>query len=169
MSRHDRGGGVRLTKQWAGTSFGVAGFTAAGTEIGGLLAFTEAQTILRMIGEYTIQATLAPVAFDAVTITVGLAIVSSDAATLGATAMPDPGSEPSYPWLYWRAHGMRWGSTDIQSDDGSGYLRQQVDIHTMRKVKPRETLIWVFQYADRGGTPPVNVVSEATRVLVGIH
>ncbi len=167
MARH--GTGTRLTKQWGFISNGVNAFTADATAIGGTLAFTEAQTILRMIGEYTIVATTAPVAFDAVEITVGIGIVSTDAATLGGTAMPDPGSEPEFPWLFWKAHQMRWNSMTVQDTDGSGYYRGQFDIRSMRKVKPRESLVWVFQYVDQGGTPPVNVSNVKTRVLVGIH
>ncbi len=162
-------GGARLTKQWSSTSFASNGFSGNGTALLGQLGFTEAQTILRMLGEINIMATTAPAAFDACSIALGIGLVSTDAASLGSTAMPDPADEPDFPWLFWKSVGMRWNSTTIQDTDGSGYLRIPYDIRSMRKVKPRESLVIVAQYDDRGGNPPVNVTSEITRVLVGIH
>ena len=164
-----RSGYQKLGKQWEGMSPLTVAFTADATGIGGQLVFTTNQTILRVIGEYVIQATSAPAALDAAEITVGLGLFPRDAFDLGATAMPDPGNEADYPWLFWASHSMRWNSTTVQDDDGSGYLRRLVDIRSMRKVKPRETLGWVFQYSDGGGAPPVNVGNSRCRVLVGLH
>ena len=159
----------KLTKQWANMSSGVVAFTSSGTDVGGDLGFTEAQTILRVLCEINIQATATPVALDAATISIGLGVFSTDAVTLGGTAMPEPANESDYPWLFWASHSIRFGSAAVQSDDGSGYLRRQLDIRSMRKVKPRESLCWVFQYEDGGGAPPLNVVNTRARVLVGIH
>ena len=160
---------ARQAKEWRVMAAISRGFTADATNTGGSLNFSQPATVLRMLGEYSIQATSAPVALDAVYVTVAVGVVSTDARNLGATAMPDPAEEPEYPWLFWASHLMRWNSSTISENDGSGYLRRAIDIRSMRKIKPRETLTWVFQYEDGGGNPPINVQNELTRVLVGLH
>ena len=159
----------KLTKQWTRIQPVTVAMTADAIAVGGGRDFTEAQTVLRVVGEYDIQATAAPVQFDAAHITVALGIFSTDAFDLGQTAMPDPANEADYPWLYWASHLLRFGAAAIQDADGAGFVRRTLDIRSMRKVKPRETLGWVFQYENGGGDPPINVGNERCRVLVGIH
>ncbi len=167
MSKH--GNYQKLTKQWSALSQGIVGFDSAATGLGGSLAFDEAQTIIRVVGEYMVMATSAPAVFDAAHITFGLAVLSTDAVAAGAGSVPDPAAEPDYPWLWWAQHQLRFGSTDIQDRDGASFVRRSVDIRSMRKVKPRESLVWVYQYENGGGNPPLNVSNETCRVLVGIH
>jgi len=58
-------------------------------------------TVRRIRGTITcfLESTLA--AADECRVAFGIALVSSDAAVLGATAMPDPAGEPEFPWLWW--------------------------------------------------------------------
>ena len=89
----------RKAKLWAAIPSLTATIVADSTAIGGALLFTSPQTVLRMLGEYTICPNAATVAVDICKVTVGLAKVSADAYALGATAMPDPAGEPEFPWL----------------------------------------------------------------------
>ena len=164
-------GYVRKTKQWLflpGTS---QAFTASATADLGSLAFTEAQTVLRMLGEYQIHRTAAIVQFDSAHFGVGIGIVSSDAVAAGNVAMPDPRDEPEFPWLYWADHLVTYRGTETEPEalDGSGFIRRTFDIRSMRKVKPRESLVFVVQYVDGGGAPPLTFVHQGIRVLVAVH
>ncbi len=162
----------RKEKQWAGLGGQDFALTADGTSAGSVpLSFTSSQTILRMLGGYQIMATGTITALDAVRIFVGLAKVSTDAAALGATAMPDPQVEPEFSWLYWASHSLFWSNSGapVTGRELPGHVRRSFDLRTMRKFKARESLIWVVEYADIVGTPAVTVQLDATRVLTTIH
>ena len=157
----------RQTKRWIGLGLSNVAFTGSLTSRQGVFNFEEGRTVLRMIGEYLIMSTAAPVALDAAGIAIGIGVVSTDASTVGGTAMPDPQDEPEYPWLFWASHTWRSNSANIDSALGSTVIRRSFDIKSMRKVKPRESLAVLIQYTDRGGAPPVSVIMENTRVLIG--
>ncbi len=131
-------------------------------------------TVLRMLGEYIIGPTSVTVAGDRCDIGVGICVTSTDAFALGATALPDPLGEPDYPWLYWAAHTFNFpAATSGTAGEGpqglTGSVRHRFDIRSMRKIKPRESLSMVLQYADLSGTPPMTFVAGPIRVLVGLH
>ncbi len=165
--------GARLQKRWEGLAATTLDITVAGTyPLSGSLAITVPTTVLRMIGEYIIAPTAVIQSQDQIFFTVGIAVISTDAATLGATAMPDPLGEPGFPWLYYMGHSLQWGAacsgTAGQGPQGAaGSLRHSFDVKTMRKIKPRETLIMIGEYTDSAGTPPISVLTGPTRVLVG--
>ena len=96
-------------------------------------------------------------------------MVSTDAATLGATAMPDPLGEVDYSWLYWADHTFSYPGTAVSGLEPFGSLRKSFDVRSMRKMKPRESLIMVVQYADSSGAPPLTFFAASTRVLIGLH
>ena len=123
---------------------------------------------MRLIGEYTIAATSAPAASDEVVIGVGIGVVSTDAAGAGSSAMPDPLGEPEYPWLYWKAHPLFFAGTDPEGAGQNYSLRQSFDVKSMRKLKPRESLVLVLQYLDVAGTVPITIAHGHTRVLLAI-
>jgi len=103
-------------------------------------------------------------------ITHGFAVVSTDAAAVASAAgLPDPADEPGYPWLWW--HQSRYNFQDATPDESIGRSLQRIpfDIRSMRKVKPRETLVMVHQYTTLAGAPPMDVLEASTRVLVGLH
>ena len=100
----------RMGKQWESLAATIFGFTANATVGGGALDSTTSQTILRMIGEYVISPTAVIIAGDQARLTMAIGIVSIDAKDLGATALPDPGDEPDYPWLYYADHGFNFGA-----------------------------------------------------------
>ncbi len=161
--------GRKMGKEWVAIPGFDAPLTADGTTLPGFFAGTVSQTVLRMLGEYIISPTIAPTAGDHCTVTVGIGIVSTDAATVGSTAVPDPAGDPDFPWLYWKGHPMWYGGTDLNGGNPAGGLRQVFDIRSMRKMKAKESLIICAQYEDGSGAPAVEWKGGATRVLVGLH
>ena len=144
---------------------GTADINAAGTQGLGVLNFAAAETVMRLLGEYAIGPRTAPAVGDVAFVTVGIGVVSSDAAALGATALPDPADEPEYPWLYWADHALAFTATSLLDHGQPFSLRQGFDVKSMRKIKPRESLAFVVQNTSTGD-PPLRLVAGNTRVLI---
>ena len=162
----------RLAKLWSSLPGISQDITAEGTTGLAILNFTSPTTIMRMLGEYTLsfEAAETIAAKDDVGLTIGIGVVSSDAAAAGSASLPDPAGEPEYPWMYWASHKLyAMEATALQRNGVPGVGRWSFDIRSMRKMKPRESLVSVIQYADLGGLPPVHVGFSQTRVLLGIH
>ncbi len=133
------------------------------------VAFTNADTILRMLGEYVICPESAPAATDAVKIGVGLIKVTSDAFAVGATALPEPSGDPQSPWLFWAEHSFFYSSTDPEAGgSAAGVVRSKFDIKTMRKFAPNEHMVWVTQYANITGNPPMTILVSQVRTLIAV-
>ena len=165
---HRRGTfGPRKAKVWSFMDGGLNGFTGNATSLlASVVSSGDAQTIMRMIGSYIIGPTSAPTALDRAFIGVGIGFVSTDAATLGLTAMPDPESEPDYPWLYWRSHALRFAGTDPESGSAESTVRVDFDVKSMRKWPKRTSLVFVAEYVDSTGTPPLFIMAASTRILL---
>ena len=173
MARSSRNG-PRQAKIWDSITGSSLALTASGTFGGGKIDVVDARTVLRMLGHVLITRTGVTTASDKVSIALGIGIVSTDAATLGASALPDPGGEPEYPWLYWAEYDFNFPAALATSGAGStdsvaGVVRDSFDIRSMRRMKPRESLVFVVQYTDTAGTPPMDVELSKTRVLFGLH
>ncbi len=167
MARHT-GNYARQRKEWDGIGVNQLGLTAAGTSSLGGLDFTEARTILRMLGSFTVAAVETLVDTDQAVITLGIGIISTDASAAGATAFPDPGVEPEYPWLWWRSVPIHvTGALPGDVNGPVGSERIWFDSRSMRKVKPRETLQVIVEYTDLVGTPPITIGLGGIRVLLG--
>lgn len=122
-------------------------------------------TVIRMIGEVSVSPDEAGVvAGDSAIVTFGIGVVSSDAAAVGSTAMPDPGAEADYPWLWW--HGVTLHFPAVGEALQQGVRTIQVESKGMRKVGAGQALALVVQYVDVSGFPPVDVLA-AVRFLVG--
>jgi len=161
--------GPRRTKQWRMIeSLGPRDFTAPATVFQGSIAFSEAATVLRMLGEYVIGPTSAPVAGDDAAVAIGIGVVSTDAATVGGASMPDPDTEGEYPWLYWANHPLFYATTNVDHAVGTGVVRRSFDIRSMRKIKPRESLVVVGEYTSASGNPPVTFFMQDVRVLLAL-
>jgi len=156
-----------MSKEWSFISSSNSALTGVGTTVGGTLAFAIPGTVLRMLGEYVIGPTSAITAGDNARVILGIALVSTDAATLGATAMPDPAGDADYPWLYWMDHPLFFpeAGAPLGGAAGMGSLRHSFDVKTMRKFKPKESLVFVMQYSDIAGNPPIQVLQGAVRCL----
>ena len=122
-----------------------------------------------MIGQYTILPTSGGtfVATDQARVTVGIGLFASDAFAAGAGSMPDPSTDPAFPWLYHMDNPI---SLSVASADGNSVgngVRTFYDIRTMRRIKPNESVGWVIQYTDVAGTLLLTAFFGRTRVLIG--
>ncbi len=161
-------GGTRQRKEW--TSLGAGGeqhMTGTGTFLVQQVDFLIPGTVLRMLGEYALVPTAAPADADFALIGVGIGLVSTDASTLGSTAMPDPGGDTAYPWLYWASHALHYQDTGVDPSHAGGSLRKSFDVGSMRRFSPLESLVMVVEYTNGAGNPPITFVTGRTRVLVG--
>ncbi len=167
---HARGGfrGQRMEKDWSSISASNVDMTADGTTAGGSIGFANSATILRIMGDYVIFPTIGGTfaAGDQVLINVGLGVVSSDAFAVGGGSLPDPVSDPGYPWLYWRTHAFQiFDSTpNLQGDIEN--VRVAFETKAMRKVKAGQTLGWMVEYADIVGAPPFTFLCGQARILL---
>ncbi len=167
MSNGHRGG-HRMVKHWASIAGAQITFTASSTKTGNSVGGSTAETVLRMIGEYSANFTAGStiVAGDKAQIGIGIGVFSADAFVAGAASMPEVLDEAEYPWLFWNAFVLTAvEATDVQNTAGVGAVRRQFDIRSMRKLKPREVLGVVAQYIDLAGAPPVDLDVAAIRVL----
>ncbi len=161
-----RGRGSRMSKQWEIIQGAPQILSAGGTSIVGSLAPTEAITVIRMLGEYNIGiGTAAPTALDEAQIGLGICVVSTDAVLAGAASMPDPSDDIGYPWLFWADHFLFFPTNTQTNASRQSSVRRSFDVHSMRKIKPSESLVFVVQYTDVVGTPTIHVGVAATRVL----
>ncbi len=167
MARRQISGFQRKDKSWT-TLPGAEQFPTGDSIffVSGSLAFGEAVTVMRMLGEYAIMPSAATVALDSVLITVGIGVFSTDTVTAGASAVEDPGARPDFPWLFWASHPLRFGGTSTDPNALASSVRHRFDIRSMRKMKPRQSLVMVGQYANVAGNPPITVSVAGTRVLI---
>ena len=149
----------------------VVNLSADAIAIGPFFSAVESRTILRIRGSLTVgpdpNGTLAN--DDRARISIGVGVVSTDAAFLGATAMPDPDAETSFVWLWYWSSVLIFGSTFTQEmlTAGGSFIRVDVDSKGMRKIKSGQSLVYVVQYVDITGAPPVDINFGQTRVLTG--
>ena len=158
--------GQRMKKHWALIGSGVpTAFTADSTNVNaGTLAFDEAWTVIRMIGEYIISPGGVLASTDEAMVGVAIGVAATDAVTV--TAIADPINEPGYPWLYYAVHAFSFRGTGQDNAVGSQWVRRAFDIKSMRKVMPSQSLFICAQYLDQLGAPPLDIVYGVTRVLV---
>ncbi len=162
----------RMEKNWNGLPSGTLNMAAEGTFLApGFLSFLANSTILRVRGEFTIgpdtNGTIA--SDDKCKIACGLGIFSTDAVNAGGGSMPDPNAEPEFQWLWYLSAAMTFGGTFTQEQltEGGSFKRVTIDSRSMRKVRPGQSLAFVFQYVDVSGTPPIDINLGVLRVLVG--
>ncbi len=164
MARH--GGRVQL-KEWTSTLLSTIALTGDGTAIGGSVGFAIPGTILRC--RSYVQATMDATkqVGDLITLTFGLGIFSTDAFTLGASAMPEPAADSAYPWLWWGQMHLEAQVAAGEDSWGSSNQRLEVDTKAMRRFKPTQTLGWVVESHASAGAPVTSVTFGTTRILIG--
>ncbi len=162
--------GTRMVKQWDALAGIDLTLTASSTAIasGQLTNLVGAATIMRMLGRFLIIPNPggAFVAGDECIVAFAIGIVSSDAFAAGSASVPDPNSEPDYPWLYWTSIPFHFATTTLDGSDIGASVRVAFDVKSMRRIKPRESLCAIAQYVDVAGTPPLALNVGATRVLL---
>ena len=151
-------------KQWRGLPAHSSGVASITTVLMASLGFTEPSTILRIRGDFRAMldgasdGTVQQFAF-------GIGVVSTDAATLGATAMPDPFGEPEYPWLFYHSANLVasiLGGALIEPALAQAFVT--IDSKAMRRVKPGQSLVSVLQTLLTSNT---TIDHGLVRVLVG--
>ena len=158
--------GPRMLKEWNQLLAQALVFSADSTLLGPSLAFGNPATVLRMIGEYVICPRVAVAAADSAVVSVGIGVISTDAFDAGAGSVPDPGEEPEYPWLYWARHPLFFAQTTTDPSVAAGSVRHTFDVRSMRKMKPRESLVFIGQYGNIAGDPPLTLTLGGVRVLI---
>ncbi len=164
MAFHPRS--QRKDKSWIQLPGTTTALTADTTVGPASIAFTGKTTVIRMLGEYIVAPTSAPVALDMCAIGVGIIVVGTDVVTTGGGALPDPISDMGAPWLYWNIHHFFFGTSDVDPPGEASVLRHSFDIRSMRKVGNDQSLIYVLQYSDIVGTPPMTFSQGNVRVLM---
>ena len=157
-------------KAWSKVTFTEQVISADGTFISAITSFIDAATLLRFRGYIQAIMDSTVQVGDRIVLTFGLGIVSTDAATVGATAVPDPGSDPDYPWLWWGEMNLESEWVRTSATDGAwgpSAQRIEVDSKAMRRVKPKESLLWVVQASSTVGAPVTLVTMGSTRFLIG--
>ncbi len=151
-------------KQWVAILALRLDTSSAATFSGASIAFAIPGTILRARGQ--IMAVLDTATDgDDLRIGFGLALLSTDAFALGATALPDPLGEPEYPWLWW--YETQLSSTLMvagQVSELAATERIMVDTKAMRKFKPGQSLGLVIQ---TDAVTPADILIGQLRVLIG--
>ena len=158
-------------KQWTVLPGKSVSHTTDGTNIAstGGLAFTSPSTILRVrcpeILQYFDESRQVG---DGIVLTYGLGVVTTDAVAAGDASMPDPQSEPEFPWVYWTQVTLRGEITSMVEAEGTSSVRlRDIDSRAMRKMHPGQSLVWVLQRTGAFGAPVTLVTVADTRVLIG--
>jgi len=168
MARRRGSGRVIDMKQWSFLPAGDQAISVAGITLSSQSDFLEPGTILRSRGYVQASMDASKQVNDTIGVAFGLGIVSTDAATLGSTAMPGPFSDPQYPWLWFGTMFLRANLASGQDEAwGVSQQRLEVDTKAMRRFKPKESLVWVIETASLAGGPATNITTGFTRVLIG--
>ena len=157
-------------KQWDAISSLTQTESTNVTFSGAVLSFLIPATLLRFRGWIggNFSGTIA--AGDVMRFTAALAILSTDAFSLGATAFPDPAGEPEYPWIWWGSMRLTTQvSSATKTGEGWGIPQQRIEVDSkaMRRIKPGESLVWVGQSSEAAGAPTTEMSFGQTRVLIG--
>ncbi len=132
--------------------------------------FTRPSTILRLRGswwagfDHSLES-----AGDRMRVSLGVGIVSTDAAGVGAGSIPSPEDNIDWPWMFWDQVVLHCSLADQTGQPGWGGTVQHrmIDSKAMRKVKPNESLIVAIAYGDATGAPSTVTVVPALRMLIG--
>jgi len=162
-----RGGRTIDYKAWLAVPALQTDVSGTSTTLSGALNFAAPATVLRCRGFVQASMDETKQAGDILEIVWALGIISTDAFTAGAGSVPDPGSEPEYPWLWWGGMHLeafvavgieQWGSTS---------QRLEVDTKAMRRIKPGTSLVYMAQVTSATGAPVTSLEFGPTRVLIG--
>ena len=164
-----RGTGRKIDfKQWSAAPGLILESAAAGQFLSGNLSFNVPATILRWRGYVSAVLDETMQAGDRVVLTYGIAVLSADAIALGDTAVPDPATEPEYPWVWWKEFTLEaYVAAGHIGGWGPNAQRYDIDSKAMRKVKPGEGIVIVGDRTNLAGAPVVNHDIGQLRVLIG--
>jgi len=165
---HDFRGPTIREKSWIPLPRTITSFSADAVFLGGVLDFVGPGTLLRFrCNDILLTFDATQQVDDDINITLGLGIVSTDAAAIGASAMPNPVEQIDYPWVWWGNYTLRSQLAAGVNALGSSVVRFAADSKAMRRVKPSQSLVWVIQSSGASGGPATVVDIGVTRVLIG--
>ena len=156
-------------KQWTSVPGLSTQVAADGLVAGGALAFTEPATILRMLGGGDLVLfNASKQADDSGDFCYAIGVVSSDAFAAGVASLPDPTSEPDYPWLFWHFFSLESQITLGTDSLGlSSYRIPPWSSKAMRKMKPGQSLVMLLDVQGMTGAPTTIIELSPIRVLIG--
>ena len=161
----------KLTKMWIGASFGPATVPALTAQLFSILSagalLLRPFTILRTRFDLTVES-------DQVLVTerpsgsYGKIIVTDSAAAAGATAIPDPSTDPEADWFVYQG----FNTTMIVGPNGynegifpDAVARWQVDSKAMRKVGPDDNVVSMVTNISAAGL----ILGTSGRMLIQLH
>jgi len=166
--RRSSGSRVIDFKKWSPMPALSASAATDGNKGGSQIAIASPSTILRIRGSWWCGLGIGKQAGDAGTVTLAIGIVSTDAATLGATALPDPQSEISYPWLWWDEVDLHSFITGDAEEVGVSVCeRRVIDTKAMRRVQAGQSLALILEYSGIVGAQAIQTEVTTCRVLFG--
>jgi len=121
-------------------------------------------TILRLRGEILVAVNSLGSATDNVSLFLGMGIFSTDAFSVGQTALPGPTTDIFFPWLWWNVVHIS-PQVSTLGLDGVTSIRIPVDAKAMRKFGTDQVVGLVAEYASQSGAVGCDIQSDA-RMLV---
>ncbi len=144
--RHTRGfqKSARLT-QWLGpANQGFVSVAGGGATLISTAAFEAPGTVMRSRGMISVHVP-STLADSGIIGAIGIAIVSTEAATAGVASLPEPFTDADWGgWFVWRSFAFRF---EFQSTTGTNYVPWyfEIDSKAMRKFAPNETMVAVAE------------------------
>jgi len=154
-------------KQWDAAPGLIVETQAAGLLVSGSLAFSIPATLLRFRGYISASFDETKQVGDRLILTTGVAILSTDAVTAGAASLPDPATEPEFPWIWWGEFRLDSFFAGAVDGSGPGWQRYEIDSKAMRKIKPGESLVTIVEITNVIGAPVTLIDVGQLRVLIG--
>ena len=166
MARGNRGRTIDV-KFW--TNFSPVSVESATAQVNGgaRIDIASPSTILRIRGSWWAMFNETVQVDDQMTITVGIGVATTDAATVGGASLPSPASDIDFPWLYWDQVTLQSLVAAAPTAWGTAMQQRTVDSKSMRKLRPNQSLVWVSEYTSPSGAPVTLFFSPAMRVLIG--
>ena len=165
MARRSRVGtlpvrsGNRARYEWSGSLGNVALANGASTGIFTLVTLNIPATLMRVRGNLLVMMDVGA-ANDTMSVCAGIYIASDAQVTAGAAAFPSPFSIPEADWL-WHQHLLLRSESGTQADAdqlGGQIVRTEIDSKAMRKIRPNQNLMMVFDGAQLAGTPTYDIM-----------
>ncbi len=143
--RSRTGSGSKRLTQWVGPpEQGFLVVSAASSTIMGSIPFTEAATIVRIRGMFTVALSTYVADLEIVG-AIGFGIISDEALAAGIASIPDPYDDANWGgWMLWQSFAHRFETLDATSSF-LGSWSMELDSKAMRKVTPGESLIMMVE------------------------
>ena len=131
----------------------------------GVTPVVPALTVVRLRGVLRLNLTAADTGGSGFNYAVGIGIVSADAFTVGATAVPKPFTDADWPGWMWHHFGQLSTAVGaLTTTNAHPALVTEIDSKAMRKLRLNEVLFGIIEAAELGTS--VMTATLTSRVLV---